>query len=228
MFALIILGCLIYNDRGLTRNLMLTLCIVIVVAMLKDPSEFLNLVYFFASMFGFNSIITLIPANQFSIYLVYWGLNGLMGVLILSYLIFFCIKFIFRKIGNIEFITFLYTFLILYSTFILIYLVFNIIFSALYGSLLLYIIIEHGIYLGSIYAGMIFLNSLRREKETSKLYLSGNMSLILLGIYKILLVFNEINVETSIYIILGITLGVCLILMGIIFKKGMLNSIQNR
>jgi hypothetical protein len=228
MFALLILGCLIFNDRGLTRYLMLTLCFVIIVAMLKDPSEFLNLVYFVANMFGFNSVITLIPASQFSIYLVYWGLTGILGVLILSYLIFYCIKFIFRKIGNIEFMTFLYSFLILYSTFILIHLLFNIIFSAFYGSVLLYIIIEDGIYLGSLYAGLIFLNSLRREKESPKLYPFGNMSLILLGIYKILLVFNEINVETSFYIVLGITLGAILILIGIIFKKRMLNSIQNR
>lgn len=215
---LIILGYFIYIKKILTGPVKKLISIIIILYLLKNPIEILNFINFLSVIIGLNHAYNLLPSYELFIYLLNWGLIGCVGLIMIIFALFNSIKFLIQKNANTNFIKFLFLLLNIYALVLSIQIIFNIIFEIIFEIYELYYLIQSIIYLISIYMASLFLYFKSKNKISFKKSLLINGSLLLFGIFNILEIFNEINIELIIVVYLQIMLGTIIIIIGILFN----------
>ncbi|MBD3229185.1 MAG: hypothetical protein GF329_13465 [Candidatus Lokiarchaeota archaeon] len=227
MIILLIFVLILYNAGKITNNVFIIFLLLLIISIIRIPEELGGLFYFISAILGINPVISIIPTNQVLYYLIYWGCEGFITVVLLIILIVNLLKRIFKKESQFNLFRFLEQYLVIYFFLIIVNFVFNLGFSMYFGDLFINYVIQQISLLMCLGLGWIFIRCLLKKNSLDKSILIAKASLIFLGIYNILITFNEVNVETPVFIFLQITCGVLLSIFGILFNKTWLNIIQN-
>ncbi|MHA1269717.1 MAG: hypothetical protein ACTSPY_07995 [Candidatus Helarchaeota archaeon] len=202
------------------------LWILLIVAFLKNPLEILNFIYFLMVLLLVNPVIQILSQAQLIEYCTYWGLSGLLGMILIIYLGYILIRLLIRG-DKIDYFNSLRNYLMLYMMLNIVNISFNIIWFLNVGNIELCAIFELLVYCLVPFLGLLFINFKNRKFPSNITMYLGKIVFILLGIYNILIIFNEINIESSIIIGMQIILGIWIIIIGIIYTDNLIDDFQN-
>lgn len=226
MIILLILALLINRTKNGMNNVILIFIIILIISIIRIPDDLLKFFYFISAFMGINTVVSVIPSYQMTYYLIYWGCEGILVVVLLIFLIAHTLKLLLSKDSPFALFKFLDIYLTLYFVLKMIDFIFILGFESYFGSFNINYMIQQISLLICLLTGWLFVHIFKKNKEP-KLIIIAKIPFIFLGIYNILFTFNEINVETLFYIVLKISLGISLILFGILFNKMWIKMIQN-
>jgi len=229
IYIIILIGAAIYFYYRMDLNFITEIIVWLILffSLIKNPYIIFDLINFFNVIFGRSPIVYILPSYWTFYYLLYWWLEGIIGIVLLGYVIISGIFLGTKKRSKTNFIKYLQIFLELFLVITIFKVIFDLVFSILALEINLYAILQGVLFIFCIIFGILFLRfNLKNNHYSLRKYL-GKLIFILLGIWKILQIFNVLIIESSEIIVLNVILGITLSIIGVLFKENIIFGFQN-